>query len=81
MSKPITVLELATHRLGRDARTGDDFAEASLPILGGCCVCGATVGAHNSCPSKSGYLKCRTECIGDDGWESVEEANKAIFSP
>lgn len=79
MSKPITVLDLATHRLGRDATTGGDFEEAGLPIMGGCCICGATVGAYNACPSKSGYLKCRNGCIGDDGWETVQEANKDIF--
>lgn len=77
--KPITILDLAKHRLGRDAVSGGDFEEAGLPILGGCCVCHATVGAFNACPSKSGYLKCKNGCIDNDGFLTVEEANKEIF--
>lgn len=75
----ITVMQLATHRLGRDARNGADFQEAQLPIMGGCQVCEATVAAYNSCPSTSGYLRCANGCIGDDGFATVEEADRAIF--
>jgi hypothetical protein len=47
--------------------------------MGGCDCCGACIGAYNACPSKSGYLRCANECIGDSGWESVEEANRDLF--
>lgn len=76
---PVTIMQLAEHRLGRPASTGGDFIEARLPIMGGCEVCGATVAAYNSCPSKSGYIRCANDCIGDDGWEDVVEANRVIF--
>jgi hypothetical protein len=79
LSAPITVLDLATFRIGRPASTGGDFAEAGLPLFGGCAVCGASVAAYNACPSRSGYLKCASGCIGEDGWDTVEEANRAIF--
>lgn len=75
----ITILELASHRLGRDASNGADFAEAELPIMGGCECCGASIAAYNACPSKSGYLRCANGCIGDAGWDDVIEAEAAIF--
>jgi hypothetical protein len=50
-----------------------------LPILGGCEICEATVAAYNACPSKTGFLRCKNGCIEDEGWETVEEANRAIF--
>lgn len=74
----VTILELAEHRLGRHARNGADFADAGLPIMGGCERCGATVAAYNSHPSRSGYLRCGG-CIGDDGWTDVAEADRAVF--
>lgn len=77
----ITIYELAGHRLHQpDATklTGADFEEAGLPILGGCEVCAATVAAYNACPSQSGYLRC-TGCIGTDGWDTVEDADRALF--
>jgi hypothetical protein len=46
--------------------------------MGGCCKCEACIAAYNAYPSKSGYLKCG-DCIGNDGFDMVEEANKAIF--
>lgn len=75
---PVTFFQLAEYRLGRKPETGADMAEADLAIMGGCQVCGATLAAYNGCPSKSGYWKCEN-CIGDDGWTSVEEANRDIF--
>lgn len=80
---PITILELARFRGAKEGPDGTingaEFIKVGLPILGGCCVCEATIAAYNACPSKSGFLKCRDNCIGDDGWETVEEANKDIF--
>lgn len=78
---PITILQLAEHRLGRPAVNGQDFEDAGLALLGGCEVCAAGLAAYNACPSKSGSWRCASGCIGDTGWESVEEANAAIFPP
>lgn len=75
----ITIKELAEYRLGRPATTGQDYYDAGLEILGGCEICGATLGAYNACPSKSGYWRCANGCIYDEGWEDVAEANADIF--
>jgi len=79
----ITVLELAKFRGLQEDEDGKvsmtAFDDVGLPMMGGCSVCGATVACYNSCPSKSGFLKCVEGCIGDDGWETVEEANRDIF--
>lgn len=81
--QPVTVFDLARHRLGglhKDiTMTGADFQRAGLPMMGGCEVCHATVAAYNSCPSTSGYIRCASGCIGDDGYLTVEEADAAIF--
>jgi len=76
---PVTVAALAERALGRRAVTGADYEEAGLPMLGGCEVCGASVAAYNACPSRSGYLRCLHGCVGEDGWESVEEAYEEVF--
>jgi hypothetical protein len=79
----VTILELALHR-GASSDTdggvdGAEFEKVGLQIMGGCQVCGATLAAYNGCPSKSGYWRCRSGCIGDDGYETVAEADAAIF--
>jgi len=76
---PVTILELATYRLGRSASTGQDFDDADLPIMGGCEICGATVSAYNACPSKTGNIRCKEGCIADLGYVTVQEANRAVF--
>ena len=83
MSEPITLFDLAVHRLGLDAENtvglkGDDFEKAGLPMFGGCFRCGATVAAYNACPTKTGYIACQG-CTDGDGWLSVQEANEALF--
>jgi hypothetical protein len=55
------------------------FIDVGLPMLGGCACCEACIAAYNACPSKSGHLKCADSCIGDDGFDSVEDANIALF--
>ena len=80
----VTVLELAIHRGAKVAEDGSvsgaEINRVGLPVLGGCISCGATVAAYNACPSRSGYLKCSEDCIGGDGWETVEEANAELFT-
>ena len=79
----ITILDLAKHRGAREGDgggiNGGEFDRVGLPIMGGCEVCGATIAAYNACPSTSGYLRCASGCIGEDGWTDVAEANIAIF--
>lgn len=75
----VTILELATHRLGRKASNGADFVEAELPIMGSCGRCGATVAAYNSCPTTTGYIMCANGCTDGVGFATVEDANAAIF--
>jgi hypothetical protein len=77
---PITICQLADYILGRKAESGQDFADAGLPIMGGCEVCGASIACYNACPSKTGYLRCADGCIGDLGYMTVEEAKEDIFS-
>jgi hypothetical protein len=76
--KPVTVMEVASYVLGRDASTGADFELAGMQIIGGCAVCHATLGAHDACPSRSGYWKCSDSCIGGNGYGSVREAAEAL---
>lgn len=78
MSDPITILQLAEHRLGRQAHTGADFAEAGVAIMGGCKTCHASIAAYNGFPARDGYWRCE-DCIGDGGWTDVAEANRDIF--
>lgn len=72
MGKPfLTVLDIASAKLGREARNGADFDEVGLPIMGGCEVCGATVAAYNACPTRTGYLRCASGCVDDLGFRTV----------
>jgi hypothetical protein len=76
---PITIHQLAEHRLGKTGDlTGQDYLDAGLSILGGCQVCHATLAGYNAYPAKTGYWRCSDD-IYDEGWETVEEANEAIF--
>lgn len=82
-SGPVTVLDLARFRgVEPDEQGGITLGQVKavgLPFFGGCCVCGASVACYNSCPSRSGYLKCRSGCIGDDGFETADDANRFLF--
>lgn len=72
----IAIHELAKHRLGRDPRTGADYAEAGLAIMGGCEICGASIAGYNACPSKTGNWRCLNGCIADRGFDTVESAEE-----
>lgn len=80
---PITILDLAKFRGVQESETGGinmgEFERVGLPMMGGCGVCGACVAAYNACPSRSGVLKCLSGCIDEDGYETVEEANRDLF--
>ena len=91
---PITVLELALHRGVKEDTNGNismgALEDVGLPFMGGCLICGAGIAAYNACPSKlsagaaklceqSGYLKCASGCIDEDGFATVEEANANLF--
>ena len=78
----ITILQLAEHRgAKRNAEGGledSEFHRVGLAIMGGCQCCHASIAAYNAYPSKSGFWKC-ADCICDDGWETVQQANQDIF--
>lgn len=78
----VTILDCVIARLNikkGDGITGEDCDKAGFAMLGGCEHCGATIAAYNAYPSKGGYWNCR-DCIGDDGYETTEEALKDIFA-
>lgn len=85
-SHPVTIRELAIYILEKEgyeynpeSLTGTDFYNARLSIFGGCIICGASLGAYNASPSKSGYWKCTDGCIDEDGWYDVEECYNDIM--
>lgn len=81
MANPITIRDLAIHRGAREVDgsiNGAEFHRVGLDILGGCMGCGSTLAAYNAYPSKEGYWCCK-DCIGDDGWDNVVQANADIF--
>ena len=82
MCKPITILELAEFRGAKPDEDGNfslgEIIKAGVPFFGGCVSCAASIACYNAYPSKSGYLKCK-DCIGNDGFETVEDANREIF--
>jgi hypothetical protein len=70
---PITILDYVKSVVGqKDSYSAEDFHSNGVDMLGGCERCHATIAAYNACPSKSGYWRC-TDCVGDDGFTSVEE--------
>jgi hypothetical protein len=74
----VTIYDLAKHISGRTPLTGADFVEVGLEIIGGCACCHATLAAYNGYPSRSGFWLCKG-CLGDTGWDDVEQARKDIF--
>lgn len=79
----ITILDLAKFRGVKEGADGSismgAIEDVGLPLMGGCSICGACIAAYNACPSYSGYLKCSRGCIGCDGFDTVEEANREMF--
>ena len=72
---PITILDVAKARGVKEengAISGSEFFRVGLQFMGGCARCQASLAAFNAYPSKSGYWKC-DECIGDDGFATVDE--------
>lgn len=76
--QPVTITDLASYMLGRPAKSGADYAEAGLPMLGGCESCEATIAAYNAYPSTTGYLRCADDVAGAEFF-SVREAYRLIF--
>lgn len=78
--KPISIFDLASHRLGYTPQHGGDFQKACLPMLGGCHRCEAQVAAYNSYPSKNGYIMCKNCITPDLAWTNAAEADADIFA-
>ena len=77
---PITALELAIHRgcPEGDSISAADVMATDIPFMGGCGVCEATIACSNAYPARDGYWRCKDD-IGDDGYDTAEEANADIF--
>lgn len=75
---PVTIQQLAEHRISREAIVGADYEQANVAMLGGCECCGAALAAYNAYPARTGWWRC-AGCIGDLGWDSVQEADADIF--
>lgn len=78
----VTILELAKYR-GLQVSEDESFSmgdinAVGLEIMGGCEICQASIACYNAYPSRSGYWRCE-DCIGDEGYETVETASAAIF--
>lgn len=69
----VVAFNMAANPTHPDRWTGEDYEAASVPIMGGCLECGATIAGYNAHPTKCGYLvgSC---CIDqrDDGFATVE---------
>ena len=52
---------------------GSEFDRLGIPMLGGCNICGETIGAYNAFPSKDGFLKCRSCIHIAGGFTSAKE--------
>jgi hypothetical protein len=74
----ITIKDLAEYRAGKELESMADYNAVGLPMLGGCEVCEASIACYNAYPTESGYIRC-ADCVGDTGYETVVEANLAIF--
>ncbi len=83
MKGPVTIMDLAKFRGVKESETGGitmgAFYDVGLDMMGGCQRCGACIAAYNACPSKTGYWMCASGCIGSEGFDTVEEANLALF--
>ena len=79
----ITILELAVFRGAKEDADGSmnatEIERVGLPFMGGCQRCAACIAAYNASPSKTGYLMCSKDCVGDSGYETCDEANRALF--
>jgi len=81
VQQPVTILDIAKFLGVEEGEggqiSGGEFLKYGLPIIGGC-SCGTTVAVYNAYPTRSGYLGC-SGCVGDDGWESCDQAIRDIF--
>jgi hypothetical protein len=78
----ITVLELAIFRGAKESEggmSGGEIERVGLPFMGGCQRCGACIAAYNASPSTTGYLMCTHGCVDGVGFDTCEEANRALF--
>lgn len=77
----VTVLDLAILRGAQPDIDGDvshgEVLKTGLPFFIGC-QCGKMLSAYTAFPSKRGAAMCE-RCVGDSGWESIEEAESDIF--
>lgn len=76
----ITLHELAIHRGANPngPEANREYLRVGVPHTAGCESCKAFLEPDAAYPSKTGYVRC-ADCIGDLGYETVQEANADIF--
>lgn len=75
----ITALELAIHRgCPEDKLTMGNVQDTGIAFMGGCRICAASIACYNAYPSRDGYWRCK-DCIDENGYDTVEQANAHIF--
>ncbi len=74
----ITILDYVRTRVGhKDSYPAEDFYSNGVDMLGGCEICGATIGPWNAYPSTSGYWRC-SDCIDDQGYDTTADFETAV---
>lgn len=71
----ITIMDVAIAEGAKEVEgriNGAEFVRLGLPIMAGCEVCYANLGAYNAYPTKTGFIRCH-DCVGERGFEKVEE--------
>tara|TARA_Y100000034_G_scaffold83726_1_gene100247 strand:- start:190 stop:477 length:288 start_codon:yes stop_codon:yes gene_type:complete len=73
----ITIMDIAkaegAQEDERGGISGGEFERLGLPILAGCQGCGATLGAYNAYPTRSGYVGC-ADCTPEEyGYQTVAD--------
>jgi hypothetical protein len=76
---PVTILDYVKSQVGeKDSYPAADFHDHGVAIIGGCELCGATLGPYNAYPSATGCWRCGT-CIGNTGYHTVAEFKVATW--
>jgi hypothetical protein len=77
----ITILDIARARGAKEDARGAINAEQiealGLPFMGGCQVCGATLGCYNACPGRNGFLIGKCCADAEDTYATVDEYDSA----
>jgi hypothetical protein len=77
-SGPVTIFDYVRSVTGdKPVYTDEDHWNAGVGILGRCEICYTLIFSLNAYPARSGCCRC-ADCIGDDGFVTVEEFAAAL---